>query len=246
VLRAARLLGADQFPIIAYANSGDIPGAARDRVVGYCAVAACRSGTSAGAARTAAAGELTAKQQERLLSLARSAIEAYVRSDRVVAITEADAALLRPGAAFVTLRRHGQLRGCIGSIEAVSPLAETVRDRAIHAASADPRFPPVSAAELSDLEIEISVLSPLRKVATADEIELGKHGVIVRSGRRSGVFLPQVAEETGWSRDEFLTHLCRDKAGLPANAWKRDADLFVFTVQAFSSPAPSEKSNAGS
>ncbi|MDH4180143.1 MAG: AmmeMemoRadiSam system protein A, partial [Armatimonadota bacterium] len=146
----------------------------------------------------------------------------------------------------VTLRERGQLRGCIGSLEPSQPLAETVRDRAILAAAHDSRFPSIRAQELPSLDIEVSVLSPLRRVASADDIDIAKHGVVVRSGGRSGVFLPQVAEETGWNRDELLSHLCRDKAALPADAWKQGAALYVFTVQAFTSPAPGASSDAGS
>lgn len=187
---------------------------------------------------TDTAGELNERQQRRLLEVARETIETYVRTRRVLPVEESDPALLRPGAAFVTLRIGGMLRGCIGSLEAKTPLIETVRDRAISAAVEDPRFPPVSLDELPDLEIEVSVLSPLRRAADWREVELGKHGVIVEQEGRRGVFLPQVAEETGWDLETFLSHLCRDKAGLPADAWKRGATLYLFTVQAFSSPAP--------
>ncbi len=235
VLEAARLLGADRAEVLRHANSGDVPAGTRDRVVGYCAVAI--TGKEVGTVRCGEGG-LNAAQQQRLLSVGRAAIEGYVRTGKRPDIHEDDPALLRPAAAFVTLREEGQLRGCIGILEARMPLIETVSDRAILAATGDPRFPPVRAEELARLEVEISVLSPLRKVSSADEIDISKHGVVVESGGRAGVFLPQVAEETGWSREVLLSHLCRDKAGLPSDAWKQGADLFVFTVQAFSSPAP--------
>jgi len=238
VLLAARLLGADRVEVLKYANSGDVPAGSKDGVVGYCAVAIYRT-------RPLADTELNAAQQRRLLDLARSTIEEYVRTGRRLDVAETDPALLRPAAAFVTLKGGGQLRGCIGSLEPSQPLAETVRDRAIMAATRDPRFPPVRAQELPDLDLEISVLSPMRRVTTPDEIDISKHGVVVRSNGRSGVFLPQVAEETGWSRDELLSHLCREKAGLSADAWKRGAALYVFTVQAFSSPAPGAHSHVG-
>jgi AmmeMemoRadiSam system protein A len=208
-------------------------------VVGYCAVAIY--GENSASAEPSTEGELNHAQQKRLLSLARSAIEQHVRKGPRLEIEETDPALLRPGAAFVTLRKQGVLRGCIGILEAKTPLIETVRDRAIMAATRDPRFPPVQPDELSRLEVEVSVLSPLQQVQTADEIDISKHGVVVQQGARSGVFLPQVAQETRWSRDLLLTHLCRDKAGLPSDAWKRGATLYVFTVQAFSSPAIGEE-----
>ncbi len=242
VLAAARLLGADQARVLHYANSGDVPQGSPGTVVGYCAVAIYR--TAGQPAETAEAGErgLSPAQQQRLLSLAREAIEEHVKRGRRRTLKEADPALLRPGAAFVTLKKEGELRGCIGSLAPDAPLVETVKNRAIDAASRDPRFAPVRAEELPELEIEISLLSPVRRVNGADEIDIGKHGVIVASGARRGVFLPQVAKETGWSREVLLSHLCRDKAGLPADAWKKGAALYVFTVQEFSSPAPGEKS----
>ena len=235
VLMAARLLGADRVQVLHYANSGDASRGPRESVVGYSAVAIYRT-----KARPRE-GELNAEQQQRLLSLARQAIEEHVRSGREVPVTDTDPALLRPAAAFVTLRENGQLRGCIGSLEPDQPLANCVRDRAIMAATSDPRFPSVRARELPALELEISVLSPLRRVAGADDIDISKHGVVVSSGGRRGVFLPQVAKETGWNREELLSHLCQEKAGLPRDAWKNGAALYVFTVQAFTSPAPAEK-----
>jgi hypothetical protein len=106
---------------------------------------------------------------------------------------------------------------------------------AIESSTADPRFTPVGPEELKDIKIEISVLSEPRRVRSADEIRMGEHGVIVKSGYRSGVFLPQVATETGWSREEFLSNLCENKAGLPADAWKdKKTELYVFTAQVFS------------
>jgi hypothetical protein len=241
VLMACKLLGADKVQVLRYANSGDVPAGQRDRVVGYGAVAIYRPPGRAGkeaAEMTQGSDELNERQQQRLLTVARQTIETYVRTGKVLQVDETDPALLRKGAAFVTLRIEGMLRGCIGSLEPEAPLIHTVRDRAISAAAEDPRFPPASVRELPDLEIEISVLSPLRKAASYEEMVMSKHGVIVEQGGRRGVFLPQVADETGWDRDTFLSHLCSDKAGLPADAWKRGAALYLFTVQAFSSPAP--------
>ena len=141
--------------------------------------------------------------------------------------------LNRPSACFVSLKIDGQLRGCIGTLEPREPLAAAVRSSAISAATQDPRFPPVTADELDDLHIEISVLSPLRKVDSPDEIIVGVHGVMVAHGMRRGVFLPQVAVEQGWDRDTMLNYLCAHKAGLPADAWRHGADLYVFTAQVF-------------
>jgi len=134
----------------------------------------------------------------------------------------------------VTLRRrNGELRGCIGRIEATEPLYRTVQECAISAATRDYRFQPMhNAAELDDLVIEISVLSPFQRVQDPNEIEVGKHGLLIRQGYNSGLLLPQVAGERGWSREEFLRAVCM-KAGLPSDAWRR-AELHKFTAEVFS------------
>jgi AmmeMemoRadiSam system protein A len=141
--------------------------------------------------------------------------------------------------AFVTLHERGELRGCIGNIVATQPLYLTVRDMAIASAFEDPRFPSLKEDELKDIDIEISVLSEPQKINDPNIIEMGKHGVIVRSGFRSGVFLPQVATETGWDRDTFMSNLCSHKAGLPADAWKKKGvDIYIFTAEVFSENLP--------
>lgn len=145
------------------------------------------------------------------------------------------AALRRPGGAFVTLRNHGALRGCIGHIAADRPLAEVVARMAVSAALEDPRFPPVPPGELAELEVEVSVLSEAVPLASRDpaEIRSGQDGVIVRRGWRQGVLLPQVAVDYGWEGEEFLTAACR-KAGLPAEAWRApDCQLLVFQADVF-------------
>ncbi len=229
--------------VLHYANSGDVTGD-RDRVVGYAAVvfhepdpSARRSGASR--AEAAEVGReippLTAAQKNRLLEIARRTVETKVRTGRVPDIQEDDPRLRVPEGAFVTLRRHGRLRGCIGRIVAWTPLAETVRDMAVAAATEDPRFPPVTVDELDDIEIEVSVLSQPRPVRDPAEIRMGVHGVIVKRGGRQGVFLPQVADETGWDRETFLSNLCAHKAGLPPDAWKDPRTrIEVFTADVFS------------
>ncbi len=136
--------------------------------------------------------------------------------------------------AFVTIHKQGVLRGCIGNIIGPQPLYLTVHDMAIEAATADPRFPSLNPDELEDIEIEISVLSEPKKVDDVNEIKMGVHGVIVKRGFASGVFLPQVATETGWTKEEFLSNLCEHKAGLSPDAWQdKDTQLFSFTAQVF-------------
>lgn len=174
--------------------------------------------------------------QERrlLLSTARRAVEERARTGREAVFDPSaygGACLMRCGA-FVTIHRHGMLRGCIGRFESDLPLWRTVKEMAEAAAFQDPRFPPVTADELPELEFEISVLSPLRRVRGPEEIELGRHGVYIRKGGRAGTFLPQVAQETGWTLEEFLGHCSRDKAGLGWDGWK-EAELYVYTAEVF-------------
>jgi len=132
------------------------------------------------------------------------------------------------------LRRNQQLRGCIGNIVGTKPLYSGVRDMAIAAATQDRRFNSVTKDELGDIHIEISVLSPLVQITNTDEIVLGKHGVLVRDAYRSGVYLPQVATETGWSKEEFMNSLCSQKAGMKPNAWKSgECDIYIFSAEVF-------------
>lgn len=178
---------------------------------------------------------LNIQQKERLLGIARQAITAYLQTGKKMPVSESDSVLNQKSGAFVTLNRHQELRGCVGNLIASQPLYLTVRDMAIEAAVDDPRFPALSLLELKEVQIEVSVLSPLEKVPSADKIELGKHGVLVRRGNQSGVFLPQVASETGWSKEEFLNNLCAHKAGLAQNAWKdKNTELYIFNAEVFS------------
>ena len=135
--------------------------------------------------------------------------------------------------AFVTITKNGQLRGCIGYIEGRGPLHKTIEEMAEAAAFRDPRFRPVTEKELPDLEFEISVLTPLRRLTDVNEIEVGKHGIYIKKGWNSGLLLPQVATEYGWDRQTFLEHTCQ-KAGLPSNAWKdKNAEIYIFSADIF-------------
>jgi AmmeMemoRadiSam system protein A len=144
----------------------------------------------------------------------------------------AEPAVARPAGAFVTLRRGPHLRGCIGTFQATEPLHRTVAAMARAAALEDPRFRPVRPEEVAELAIEVSVLTPMRRVRDAGEIEVGRHGLWIVRGHHRGVLLPQVATEYGWSREEFLEHTCR-KAGLPPGAWREGADIYVFEAEVF-------------
>lgn len=178
---------------------------------------------------------LNKEQREKLLGIARKSIETYLTTGKKLELTESDPLLLKEMGAFVTLNKQGDLRGCIGNLVGDKPLYLTIRDMAVEAAVGDPRFPAVELAELKDIKIEISVLSPLKRINSIDEIQLGTHGVLVRQGFHSGVFLPQVATETGWSKEEFLSNLCAHKAGLSPDAWKdKSLEIYIFTAEVFS------------
>ncbi len=134
--------------------------------------------------------------------------------------------------AFVTLKTGSALRGCIGIFESEKPLYRVVQEMAVASSTQDPRFRPVRPGELEDIRIEISVLTPMRKITDIQEIRLGKHGILIQKGLRRGTFLPQVATETGWTLEEFLGHCAEDKAGIGWNGWK-DADIFIYEALIF-------------
>jgi AmmeMemoRadiSam system protein A len=137
-----------------------------------------------------------------------------------------------PLGAFVTIHRRGDLRGCLGRLDVQAPLSVTVAELAAVVSDSDPRFEPVQPSELEELDLEISVLTPERRVASVDEIEVGRHGLFVEQGRRRGLLLPQVATEHGFDRRTFLEQTCL-KAGLPRDAWQRGATVLVFEAQVF-------------
>lgn len=166
-----------------------------------------------------------------LLALARDAIAAHVAGAPAPAIPDCWAAA-RPGGAFVSLHKGGDLRGCIGHIEADQPLGVTVARCAVAACSADPRFPSVTARELNEIDLELSLLGPLEPVVAPDEIEVGRHGIVIAKGEHRGLLLPQVATEWGWDREAFLAHTCQ-KAGLSQDAWKQGATLWKFEAEVF-------------
>lgn len=235
----AQLVGAHQTSLLTYANSGDTAGT-HARVVGYAAIAF--SGSSPQAAPTppqekpmTPEPDFTPDERQELLNLARQTVETVARTGIPPAYDGDLPGLQRPRGAFVTLHQNGRLRGCIGHFEADQPVYQTVIDMAVAAATQDPRFPRVTPADLSSLTYEISVLSPLRKISDWRDIQLGIHGVQVSRGFRRGVFLPQVATDTGWDLDTFMGELCSQKAGLPRTAWKDpQTDLYVFTAEIFS------------
>lgn len=230
----ARLRGIKHVEVLKHANSGDTSGD-KSRVVGYSSVIFYSDLLGQKPSEDDAAVALSPSEKKELLTIAREAIETFVKTGKVPDITVKDARLNEIQGAFVTITKHGSLRGCIGNIIGQEPLYKTVRDMAVEAASRDPRFTPLTAGELNGIDVEISALSKPRRVKDASEIQLGKHGVIVSVGGHQGVFLPQVAGETGWSKEEFLSQLCSQKAGLAPDAWKDpDTALYVFTADVFS------------
>lgn len=174
---------------------------------------------------------ISLEARRRLLALARRALGARVRHLPEPALESIPDLDLAAGA-FVSIHRAGELRGCLGRVECDWPLPQVVRHLATVVADSDPRFDPVTVMELDEVEIEISVLTPGRQVHAVEDIEVGRHGLIVEKGSRRGLLLPQVAIEHGWDRAAFVQNACL-KAGLPADAWSKGALLFVFEAEVF-------------
>jgi AmmeMemoRadiSam system protein B/AmmeMemoRadiSam system protein A len=224
-MRVAQALGADHARVLYYANSGDVSGDL-SQVVGYGAVTFWHWQPP----------DLSAAQQSALLSLARRSLQDYLASGQETTFDPPDDAVLsRHLGAFVTLLLDGELRGCIGHMQGDVPLYQTVAQAAVDAAVHDPRFSPLPLDQLDDVEIEVSVLSPFKRVRDVhdeSEIEVGRHGLYLLYGQQRGVLLPQVPVEEGWERAEFLEQICA-KAGLPSDCWEQ-ATLYTFTAQVFS------------
>lgn len=176
---------------------------------------------------------LTEEEKQRLREIARTVIEHRILNKPVPGFETPSERLNENRGAFVTLHKKGQLRGCIGNIRGTRPLYRTVAEMAEEAAFNDPRFPPVSREEMEDLDIEISAMTPLRRIENVEEIEVGKHGIYIEKGFNSGLLLPQVATEYGWDRRTFLEHTCY-KAGLHKDAWKgKDTKIHIFSADIF-------------
>jgi len=237
---AAERLGATEARVLKYANSGDVTGD-KSSVVGYGAAALCKPESTGGTA-SARRFSLTTAEKTELLEIAKRSVETAVREHKGYDVgTARNARLMQERGAFVTLKKRGQLRGCIGYVAPVEPLAVTVRDVAAFAALEDRRFQPVSVAELPELEYEISVLSPLRRVLDTRQIRIGTDGLVIKRDASEGLLLPQVAPEQGWNRLQFLENTCL-KAGINPSAWKDpDTDIFSFTALVFGDHTPARK-----
>jgi AmmeMemoRadiSam system protein A len=236
---AAKLLGARRGVFVSYAHSGQTPVGDPERVVGYGAVALTADEGPALAPvllRAQGKGEgdggLNDADRKMLLKLARETLRRLLFTETSPRLRELPPRLVRPQGLFVTLKKKGELRGCIGRITTEEPLAVLVARMAYEAAFKDPRFSPLEPAELEAVSIEISLLTPPAPVAHASDIVLGRDGVILHRGGKGAVFLPQVATETGWGREQFLDQLCR-KASMEAGCWRAGTTLFTFQAEVF-------------
>ena len=207
-----------------YQNSGDIDNHDHSRVVGYHAFAIVRRATQ----------EFALSDEEKLMlkNIALTSIKDSLDGKRIAEPTTLSATLKQKCGAFVSLHKKGRLRGCIGHFGEDVPLHEIVAEMARAAAFEDPRFMPVTKDELDDIDIEISVLTPMRRIQSLDEFQLHKHGIYIRKGYRSGTFLPQVADEVNWTKEEFVGHCAQDKAGIGWDGWK-DAELYIYEAIVF-------------
>jgi len=218
-----------EYHAIDYSNSSDAKlYGDKNRVVGYWAIAVSEK------MEIASEFNITKTDKTELLNLARHTLEEIVNDGKISKpdITGFSSALKTNCGAFVTLHKDGQLRGCIGRLVGNLPLYKMIQEMAVSSAMHDYRFKPVTQKELENIDIELSVLSPLKKINDISEIELGKHGILIERGGHTGVFLPQVATETRWTLEEFLGHCARDKAGLEWDGWKT-SDIYIFTATVF-------------
>ena len=225
ILLYAKQEGAPKVEILKYADSSQA-GGDESGVVGYMAAAVYAGGSSS------SSFSLSLDEKTSLLQIARKTLERYVRNNEVYHPETDNPKFLSKRGAFVTLKKKGELRGCIGFIEPELPLHQTLVQATIYAASKDTRFPPVSPSELKDIDLEISVLTPFKKIDDPREVDVGKHGLIIAKGNRRGLLLPQVPVENRWSRETFLQQTCQ-KAGLPRDAWRSGAEIYTFEAIVF-------------
>ena len=221
---------------IMYQNSGDIDDHDHSRVVGYHSFAFLRNGNNgSGLTRTNTDFVLSDADKKALKDIALQSIVDSLNGKSVsvrASLLQKYPMLSKKCGAFVSLHKQGRLRGCIGHFGEAYPLHEMVAEMARAAAFEDPRFMPVTKEELNDIDIEISVLTPMRRIKSLDEFELHRHGIYIKKGHRSGTFLPQVADEVNWTKEEFVGHCSQDKVGLGWDGW-RDAELYVYEAIVF-------------
>jgi MEMO1 family protein len=217
------------FTPIEYRNSGDSDIGDKSRVVGYYSIV-----VSIKEAPQKAGFNLNDNEKKTLLAIARNTLEQQFQKDHILNVDPSTLTenLKTNCGAFVTLNEHHELRGCVGRFEPDEPLFKVVQTMALAAATQDYRFSPVRQDELKSIELEISVLTPLKRIDSIDEIQLGKHGIYIKKGSYAGTFLPQVATETGWNKEEFLGHCAQDKAGIGWDGWK-DAEIYTYEALVF-------------
>jgi AmmeMemoRadiSam system protein B/AmmeMemoRadiSam system protein A len=235
LMQVMKNLGVAEVRLLERTTSGDVTGDKSGYVVGYGAWVFREKElmkTESKKSESEFKFNLTKEDKEELLTVARKTLNEYVKNKKIPDFAIKSKVLQEKCGAFVTLKKNETLRGCIGHIVAEKPLFLVVRDMAIAASTQDYRFPPVTPSETDDIEIEISVLTPMQKVNSADEIKVGRDGLLIKKGYMSGLLLPQVPVEQGWNKATFLEHTCY-KAGLPADAWK-SSELWKFQAIVFS------------
>ncbi len=218
-----------KYHLVKYQNSGDSPYGEKERVVGYNAIV-----VSENVQENSLGFNLNKKDKEILLKIARQTVETYVKTGKKPQIDTSgfSEALKTPAGAFVTLNKQHKLRGCIGIFHSDLALYQVVQDMAVSAAMNDSRFSPVQEKELDKLHIEISVLTPLHKINSIDEIEIGKHGIYIKKAYKHGTLLPQVATGNHWTAEQFVNYCAQYKAGISLSELK-DADLYVYQAIVF-------------
>lgn len=225
LLYALNRMGIKTAELLKYTNSSDVIGIRGGYVVGYLALVFLKEEKE---------DTLSLEEKKELIKIARESIKRGLKGEKWTPPEPSSPDLKNFQGAFVTLKKRGMLRGCIGYVEPIKPLYLTVADVAYSASFADPRFPPLSKEEYDEIELEITVLSPLKKIDNPELVEVGKHGLLVKRGIYQGLLLPQVPVEEGWDRETFLRHTCL-KAGLPPDAWKDpETELYIFTGEIFS------------
>ena len=224
--------GRDRFSVehLMYRNSGDSPYGDKGAVVGYNAFAVTRHTEAAKKEPTDHLFQFSQEEKAAMTATARKAILTSLRLENEIDDTPIGILTKKGYGVFVTLYLNGRLRGCIGRFTSSDSLQATIREMARSAAFSDPRFPSLSRSEAHRVKIEVSVLSPLKKISSIDEFKLGRDGIYMIKGPHHGTFLPQVAEETGWTSEEFLGHCARDKAGIGWDGWK-DAELYTYQTE---------------
>lgn len=219
LLLTLKELGIRKASLLKRTNSNEVIGKRGDYCVGYASFLFYQEEQE----------NLTAEEGKELLKIARITLEKYIRGEKVPEFSPSTERLKEKRGVFVTLKKKGELRGCIGYIQGVQPLYKAVKTMTINSATEDPRFSPVQPEELKDIKIEITVLSPLKRISDVGEIVVGKHGIYIRKGSYSGLLLPQVAMENNWNREQFLHHTCL-KAGLAPTAWRdKPTEIYIFT-----------------